>query len=263
MTLLPLFLLNTSYLVLSGYQERLGQNWREIRSMKHKPQKHSAHWIPSIHWVKPRPGQYQWAVMVAGPAQDWPMITIIGPNLEKTDLSNYPGSSNQTEHHHHTCVLLPPCHYFYIKLDLNPPPQIGLLLIWLASNVIGRSDWAMSFFSTFLLLRVSIYFPNPDNVRNHLDKVQNIQRQWTKTQSRYLHSLLSILSLTGQGYQGYGGSELRHKNTDTARDNNRKCCSDSRVHGLRGETQPAERRSVLFKHTPLEPVSVSNFRVSG
>ena len=137
--------------------------------------------------------------MVAGPAQDWPMIRIIGPNLEKTDLSNYPGSSNQTEHHHHTCVLLPPCHYFYIKLDLNPPPQIGLLLIWLVSNVIGRSDWAMSFFSTFLLLRVSIYFPNPDNVRNHLDKVQNIQRQWTKTQSRYLHSLLSILSLTEQG----------------------------------------------------------------
>ena len=127
----------------------------------------------------------------------------------------------------------PECHYFYIKLDLNPQPQIGLLLIWLASNVIGAVWLSLGAFSPHFSCaeRVSIYFPNPDNVRNHLDKVQNIQRQWTKTQSRYLHSLLSILNLTGTGVSRVTGllSELSpsHKNTDTAQSgdghNNRKC----------------------------------------
>ena len=211
MTLLPLCLLNTSYSDSEEKTQHENQTLDAFSSLWifYKIQNSENHSQGSDDGAPPRP-------QLTNDQDNYPSL---GEN-RSGQLDRGPSS--------YLCLITSLCHYFYIKLDLNPQPQIGLLLIWLVSNVIGAVwlSW-VAFSPHFSLAWVSIYFPNPDNVRYHLDKVQNIQRQWTKTQSRYLHSLLSILNLTGTGVSRVTGLlwiwAIKIP-TQHSQHNNRKCC---------------------------------------
>ena len=118
MTLLPLCLLNTSY--------SEGKTQHETQTLEAASTSHSG---LSTKFSKTTARGLVMELRTAPQlTNDQDNCRSLGEN-RSGQLDRGPSS--------YLCLITSVCHYFYIKLDLNPQPQIGLLLIWLVSNVIG------------------------------------------------------------------------------------------------------------------------------